>query len=299
MLYQGSLQLITDDVFDLLWFIDGPNKNFSEDQQKHVIESESNFFEFNLMVARQEPSGISARCQIMQHDDKPDPLSYFPSYVELTPRQRFSYLQWLQDPTQEVDVGYVFVFYYGLERHLLVGKFEKAFSLIRKLRTHHKNKSFQAYSACSLILSAMFHKRADLLKEVLDEVSPPETTRNRVVFLLGRYFAEQGLRPKEVIAYANSVGFTNKRYLKGHPELFVANVSKVLEKYFGKPEYELDFLDMQSVPRIQAIFTANIAVPPKHRVVNVPDLTADRSFKDSVKGILAEANALTKADLSY
>lgn len=50
------------------------------------------------------------------------PLGYWPSYRTLTPECRRHYLEWLasgkQAPNQ--DIGYVFLYFYGLERRLLV-----------------------------------------------------------------------------------------------------------------------------------------------------------------------------------
>jgi hypothetical protein len=47
--------------------------------------------------------------------------TYYPSYANLTPGQRHIYLRWLvtgrEDP--EIDLGLVFLFFYGLERRLL------------------------------------------------------------------------------------------------------------------------------------------------------------------------------------
>jgi uncharacterized tellurite resistance protein B-like protein len=49
-------------------------------------------------------------------------MGYWPSYSEISPAARGAYLSWLStgrdDP--EADVGYVFLFFYGLERRILV-----------------------------------------------------------------------------------------------------------------------------------------------------------------------------------
>lgn len=49
-------------------------------------------------------------------------FGYWPSYSEITPRARRAYLSWLaegrRDP--EADIGYVFLFFYGLERRVIV-----------------------------------------------------------------------------------------------------------------------------------------------------------------------------------
>ena len=48
---------------------------------------------------------------------------YYPSYAGLSPEQRWVYLNWLTDVSQPVYIGYVFLYYYGLERQLLSGDF--------------------------------------------------------------------------------------------------------------------------------------------------------------------------------
>ena len=49
-------------------------------------------------------------------------MGYWPSYSEISPEARRAYLNWLesgrQDPT--VDIGYVFLYFYGLERRAII-----------------------------------------------------------------------------------------------------------------------------------------------------------------------------------
>lgn len=49
-------------------------------------------------------------------------FSYWPSYSEITPRARRAYLSWLADGRRDpkADIGYVFLFFYGLERRAIV-----------------------------------------------------------------------------------------------------------------------------------------------------------------------------------
>jgi len=68
---------------------------------------------------------------------------YYPNYSQLTPQQKGVYWKLLSNPyDSKFDIGFVFILYYGLERHLLNGNYEKAFRLILKLRDIHTNKSF-------------------------------------------------------------------------------------------------------------------------------------------------------------
>jgi hypothetical protein len=88
-----------------------------------------------------DPSTIYFKASISVPSDTsliPKP-PYYPSYAELSPEQRFVYLQWLQDISKDIDVGYKFLFYYGLERHLLTGDFENAFDMIIRLRKSTTN----------------------------------------------------------------------------------------------------------------------------------------------------------------
>ena len=68
----------------------------------------------------------------------------------MTPEQRYVYLTWLQDVSQDIDVGYKFLFFYGLERQLLIGNTSKAFDMIVSLRKNTNNGSFQGHSGTTL-----------------------------------------------------------------------------------------------------------------------------------------------------
>lgn len=108
---------IPDNVFKLLWFRDGKYKS---------------------KVPQAEPSLIYSQYKIITHP-KIDPLErldYFPTFRKLNPQQRYVYLNWLRDITQPVALGYVFIFYYGLERHLLLGNYERAVDTILQLLPH-------------------------------------------------------------------------------------------------------------------------------------------------------------------
>src|SRR5439155_27360442 len=56
------------------------------------------------------------------HADLATPLSYWPSYSTLTSDQRARYLDWMAGGRRDsnVDIGYAFIFFYGLERRVLV-----------------------------------------------------------------------------------------------------------------------------------------------------------------------------------
>lgn len=51
-----------------------------------------------------------------------DTMDYWPSYATITPRSRATYLKWLAEGRSDpkVGLGYVFLFFYGLERRVLI-----------------------------------------------------------------------------------------------------------------------------------------------------------------------------------
>lgn len=94
-------------------------------------------------------------------------LAYWPSYAQITPRCRLAYLQWLAGGKSDhtANIGYVFLYFYGLERRLLVdgadGPETAAIVVeIRRLRSiYERNNSFNNY--CAGLLDA-----ADVIRRV-------------------------------------------------------------------------------------------------------------------------------------
>lgn len=59
-------------------------------------------------------------------------VTYWPSYTEISPSARSAYLNWLENGKKhpDADLGYVFLYFYGLERRVLVdSKIDQAASL--------------------------------------------------------------------------------------------------------------------------------------------------------------------------
>ncbi|WP_349709979.1 TerB N-terminal domain-containing protein [Comamonas sp. w2-DMI] len=70
-----------------------------------------------------DPCLIDPSKSVASHGDYTErQMGYWPSYSEISPSARRAYLNWLaggrQDP--EADVGYVFIFFYGLERRAIL-----------------------------------------------------------------------------------------------------------------------------------------------------------------------------------
>lgn len=92
-------------------------------------------------------------------DSQVFPISYWPSYSDIPPTSRLAYLEWLalgrNDP--QINVGYVFLFFYGLERRLLFEAQSSPFAKVqaptiisevqRLLSIYGDNNSFRNYAS--------------------------------------------------------------------------------------------------------------------------------------------------------
>ncbi len=106
-------------------------------------------------------------------------LSYWPSYSEITPQARAAYLTWLATCKNEpnISIGYVFLYFYGLERRLLIDlekdtnennieRDEILIEIKRLLDIYKSSSSFKSYATNLLVFSsALYKKNFSLLLE--------------------------------------------------------------------------------------------------------------------------------------
>ncbi len=94
----------------------------------------------------------TARVGLTGEDQLGIALSYWPSYHALSPGGRRTYLDWLAGGrTTRVGIGYVFIFFYGLERRLFVDNARAELDVIiaeveRLLAQYQDNHSFHGYA---------------------------------------------------------------------------------------------------------------------------------------------------------
>ena len=125
----------------------------SYEERKHTAERSTVFV--NLPVSQpRDPSLV----------EKPD---YWPAYVWLAQEQRWIYLNWLQNVSDDVDLGYVFLYFYGLERRMLTKDFEQAFHEAVLLRQHHAKGSFPEFAEQSVLAACTIQNNGDFAREYL------------------------------------------------------------------------------------------------------------------------------------
>ena len=161
-----------------------------------------------------------------------DTLPYWPSYSEIGPQARATYLDWLETGRSDkrFGPGYVFIYFYGLERRFFVESPSQAERYLllaeteRLLSLYGENYSIQNYLG----------KFLDVGQTILDPNRDVEPRIERAVYEL-----PLGLRV--------TIGSKAK---KGHP----LNANCVLAWYMAHPEYPLRTPATRAFPEFRALF---------------------------------------------
>jgi hypothetical protein len=235
----------------------------------------------------EEPSLIYPKLKINECDN-PEPLGYYPSYKDLDPCQRYIYLEWLKDIEEPIEIGYVFLFYYGLERHLLFGDFEKAIYEIDKLRKYHKNSSFQHYSSEAIIFSCLYKERTDLFEKLDVELNNSELLAFTKIFLNGKFYA------KDIISSAKYVGFKNERYIKNYPDLFVKELNRQLLEEYSNNYIEITESQIMASPKSHISVFANVSFDEKYKSVPIQKVFENEEIRSNIYNFLSSTHEKVK-----
>ena len=233
----------------------------------------------------EDPSTIFLKLPIKKpsRPDNVESPGYYPSYATLNPEQRWVYLYWLQNVTEEVAIGYVFIYYYGLERQLLTGIFDRAFDEILKLRRYHPNKSFLAYSESSLVNSSLLMKRPDNLTELLKNKVISDF--NNSLFLIA-YYNKYNLSTENLMLIFDRMPGLNKRYFREDRQQFQNLLSKVLSECFSIDYFPFaSNYDISKTTRAQYPLFANISLPDNIRIPDLPNFYAHDRLMNDLKNV--------------
>lgn len=140
-------------------------------------------------------------------------MGYWPRYSEITPQSRAAYLSWLANGRSQHDayIGYVFLYFYGLERRLLVdlggdpthAEADWIASDVRRLlEIYGSNRSFRQYASSFLELIEIVSARTAVLSAP-DWTTLPDTWEVPAILRVGlsRYaVANQPIPPEWALA---------------------------------------------------------------------------------------------------
>ena len=173
-----------------------------------------------------EPALIDPKLSVKQSiSHYADDLTYWPSYEDISPQARATYLTWLSEGCNDpnIPIGYVFLFFYGLERRLLADakismRAKEEASIIvseveRLLNIYGQNRSFGNYASHFLsIIQGLFGNH---------DAPPIELREHPSNFVL--YKGEYTLPFKQGLAHFATKGLPlpaewAQSWLENHPE---------------------------------------------------------------------------------
>lgn len=284
-LISNTISKLPKNILDVLWFADGALKNYQNSGSNNF---QNEIFKIEMRGA-EEPSLICTTDLIGTAITPAPPLNYYPSYGGLTPDERATYLNWLCNIDAEIDIGYVFLFYYGLERWLLTGdkdQFKKAFRLIMRLRKHHKNQSFQAYSSEALLMSCVGRNERGIMQDVLTADFPLTPITLACLSWAGFY-----LNAEQIMKLASAVGFKNNRYIKSDPEKFKRALMTAIIDNCSLYGYYIDEKLFKDSPTLQTPCFANYSLNKK---CVIPDVLKNESLRQELNDLLTMAHEQVK-----
>lgn len=248
-------------ILNTLWLKDGFYKNIPSDSD--------------------EPSAITISLPISK--TKALALGYYPSYVDLTPEQRFAYLSWLSNMNNKVDIGFFFLQLYGCERHIYENNHvQDSIDIIIDLLNKANNKSFTYYSTNALLWASQKYKTTKFFDNLdLNKLEP-----NAKLFLMLSIDGKLDL--DTIISISKYLGWDNLRYIKSEPKLFKEILgNELIKKYsmsaFPKPEY------IEKVPKIKLILS-NYSLPESERVLAYPDFSKAKEVGGALTEILKDSH---------
>lgn len=237
-----------------------------------------------------EPSAIWTRLPVRKNDWLEEKPMYYPSYHGLSPEHRYQYLMWLKDVTKSTNLSYVFLYYYGLERHLLLGNFDLAFQEIVTLLQSHDKGTLRSYAETALIVSCLYRKRFDLIRKnhfLYDGISNEE--------MLLRKYMGINITTKELMLLASNFGMKNRQYIKLYPDDFERELEKVLVNYEAQNGRLLDSIKIDALKKEDVTAFANYSLKEKIRTIKIPNLIRDARFSKTCRSLLEQAHKNFKA----
>lgn len=238
-----------------------------------------------------DPSTIYIHLPISEEQNVPG-LPYWPHYIELTPGQRYNYLKWLRNVEQQMDMGYVFLYYYGLERQLLIGDFEKAFDEIVKLRNAHINKSFHKYSENALVHAAIIRDKIDYLMELHERTEI--SGYSNAMFLLA-HNAGLDLGEEQLLLIFHKAFTTSRKAVKENKPLFVECLTSTLNRKYGKSSFSIKDFDISKVKTITEARFANYSFPKDIQYIDITDFYQCKPLMQELQSLFNETYALYKS----
>ncbi|WP_302950871.1 TerB N-terminal domain-containing protein [Holdemania filiformis] len=240
-------------VLDTLWFADGPHANY--------VESNLNKNLFGLSIhttTSKEPSLIYTKLPIkiapinLINQD----LGYYPTYERLSAEQRYLYLRWLNDRMIAVSDGFIYLYYYGLERHLYFGNAESAILEIFNLCLNHKI-TLDYYALNAILASSIIMNKRERLLYLFKDKDRFKKFNITNFYIVCKNEILPYLAPRDLLALSLRVKLKTP---KVDEKVLIKSIAYTLEKKFSMSKLPLDIFNFNSFPREPICLAANTSL---------------------------------------
>lgn len=274
----------TVDYADMLWisYEKEVPKNYSGIKCRLELNESGELEVVTELIQKPDPSTIWVHLPLREPRGSISRLPYFPHYIDLSPEERYTYLTWLKDIDKPIDIGYVFLLFYGLEKHLLMGDIERAVNLIERLIRHHKNKSFQTYARNAIIHSCIMRDRLDILatKEDFCDVESINNTQLLLLHQLGL-----GISPDQLLYIFKKLYPKCRKVVRDDKAHLIKEILGVLEEDFGASSLGISDLDISQCNTTVEVRFCNYTFPYEVRFVEMTNFYNLPSFLNRISEV--------------
>jgi uncharacterized tellurite resistance protein B-like protein len=226
-------------------------------------------------------------------------MPYWPSYSEIHPSSRRAYLDWLVGPRDDPStyIGYVFLYFYGLERRLLFDEAADDRDVIRGeverlLTVYGDNHSFRRYASDLLSADTVRRRGADVEPVFDPDIAGYEIPLDVKIALGTRVRDGRSIEPDLLLAFVRTHPETRlrtpaRRAAAELRDLFVAEVEKRFPK--GVKVGGASRIRKLSVTYKAASGTFEVDLLPKS--LGLPDITGLAEPVGAARAILDECTS--------
>ncbi|MCH1940494.1 TerB N-terminal domain-containing protein [Holdemania massiliensis] len=273
-------------ILETLWFADGPHANYVESNLN------KNLFGLNIHTSTsKEPSLIYTELpiKIVPINAISQDLGYYPTFERLSAEQRYLYLRWLTDRTISVSNSFIYLYYYGLERHLYFGNAESAILEIFNLCLNHKS-TLDYYALNAILASSIIMNKRERLLYLFKDKDRFKKFNITNFYILCKKEILPYLAPRDLLALSLRVKLKAPHV---DEKILIKSIANTLEKKFSMSKLPLDIFDFNSFPCEPICLAANTSLNlHQYSPILAAPLKSD-DFCDSVRDILYESFALT------
>ena len=226
-------------------------------------------------------------------------MPYWPSYSEIHPSSRRAYLDWLAGPRDDPStyIGYVFLYFYGLERRLLFDEAADDRDVMRGeverlLTVYGDNHSFRRYASDLLSADPVRRRGADVEPVFDPDIAGYEIPLDVKIALGTRVRDGRSIEPDLLLAFVRTHPETRlrtpaRRAAAELRDLFVAEVEQRFPK--GVKVGGASRIRKLSVTYKAASGTFEVDLLPKS--LGLPDITGLAEPVGAARAILDECTA--------